>query len=116
MKRSVGAARPFDFVQNCEWRLGPACIARMTRVPQPPTMRQTKSLEIPQTDSNPPFRFTRASHAVCTARDLKKTEEFYTEVVGLVASHADQNTLYLRGLEERAHHSLVFERSIENPG
>ncbi len=54
----------------------------------------------------------QASH-VFTSRDLAKSREFYTEVVGLLVSDEDRNTLYLRGLEERAHHSLVIKHSDE---
>lgn len=72
-------------------------------------------MQVPQTNYKSPFRFSRASHCVLTSRDLKKSEEFYTEVLGLVVSHSDKNTLYLRGLEERSHHSLVIESSSDAP-
>jgi catechol 2,3-dioxygenase len=68
---------------------------------------------IPKTNFNPPFRFRRASHAVFTAKDLPKSREFYTEVIGLLVADEDADTLYLRGVEERAHHSLVIKRSDE---
>lgn len=70
---------------------------------------------LPQTNSNPPFRIRRVSHAAFTTRDLAKCREFYTEVLGLLVSDEDKDTLYLRGLEERAHHSLVFTRSLDTP-
>jgi catechol 2,3-dioxygenase len=73
-------------------------------------------MQVPQTNYGSPFRFTRASHGVFRSRDLKKTEEFYTEVLGLVASYSDKDSLFLRGLEERAHHSLVFGRTTDAPG
>ena len=47
-------------------------------------------MQVPQTNYGSPFRFTRASHGVFRSRDLKKTEEFYTEVLGLVASYSDK--------------------------
>src|SRR5258708_18837167 len=70
-------------------------------------------MNVPQTNFNPPFRFRRASHAVLTSRDLAKSREFYAEVVGLLVSDEDRNTLYLRGLEERSHHSLVIKQRDE---
>ena len=73
-------------------------------------------MQVPQTNYGSPFRFTRASHDVFKSRNLKKTEEFYTEVLGLVASYSDKDSLFLRGLEERAHHSLVFGRTTDAPG
>jgi catechol 2,3-dioxygenase len=72
-------------------------------------------MQVPQTDYKSPFRFSRASHSVFTSRDLKKSEEFYTEVLGLVVSDSDKDTLYLRGLEERSHHSLVIKRTTDAP-
>lgn len=68
-------------------------------------------MSIPETNFDPPFHIVRAGHLVLTAKDLFKSREFYTEVMGLVVSAEDKDTLYLRGLEERAHHSLVLKRS-----
>lgn len=62
-----------------------------------------------------PISFSRASHATFTVHDLARSREFYTEVVGLVVSYEDRDTLYLRGLEERAHHSLVLRRKEGAP-
>ena len=73
-------------------------------------------MQAPETNYKPPFRFSRASHNVFTSRDLKKSEEFYTEVLGLVVSDSDRDALYLRGLEERARHSLVIKRTTGAPG
>ena len=69
----------------------------------------------PTTNPRPPFRFLRASHATLTSRDLAKSREFYTEALGLVVSDEDGDTLYLRGLEERAHHSLTIKRTQDEP-
>jgi catechol 2,3-dioxygenase len=69
----------------------------------------------PVTNPNPPFRFLRTSHASFTSRDLAKSREFYTEALGLVVSEEDKDTLYLRGLEERAHHSLTIKRTRDEP-
>lgn len=59
----------------------------------------------------PPFNVTRASHVVLNVRDLAASKRFYTELVGLVISDEDDATVWLRGLEERAHHSLVLHKS-----
>ena len=72
-------------------------------------------MDVPQTNYKSPFRFSRVSHSVFTSRDLKKSEEFYTEVLGLAVSDSDKDTLYLRGLEERGHHSLVIKRTTDAP-
>jgi catechol 2,3-dioxygenase len=68
-----------------------------------------------QANLDPPFNVTRASHAVLTARDLDATQSFYCDVLGLILTRRDPDALYLRGLEERSHHSLVFRKSNEPP-
>ncbi len=65
----------------------------------------------PPTNYNPPFNITRASHLVFTARDLKVSKAFYTEVVGLVVSDESDDTLWLHGVEERCHHSLTLKKT-----
>jgi catechol 2,3-dioxygenase len=60
---------------------------------------------------DPPFDVSRASHVELTASDLAATKRFYAEILGFVVSDEDPDTLYLRGVEERCHHSLVFRRS-----
>ncbi len=60
---------------------------------------------------NPGFNVTRASHAVLTVTDLDATEAFYCDLLGLIKSDRDAGALYLRGIEERSHHSLVFKKS-----
>ncbi len=70
---------------------------------------------IPPTIFDPPFRVTRTSHFVMTVRDLEASKDFYTEVLGLVVSARDSETLYLRGIEEACHHSLVLKRAQAEP-
>lgn len=70
---------------------------------------------IPGLVVNPPFNITRASHAVLTARDLGATKAFYCDVLGFLLSDEDRDTLYVRGIEERSHHSLVFRRRDASP-
>ena len=72
-------------------------------------------MAIPQTNFKPPFDITRASHLVLTAQDLAASKAFYTEVLGLLVSNEDANTLWLRGVEERQHHSLTLKRTISEP-
>ncbi|WP_435947807.1 3,4-dihydroxyphenylacetate 2,3-dioxygenase [Dryocola sp. BD586] len=61
----------------------------------------------------PPFNITRASHVVLNVGDLEASKHFYTELIGLVVSDEDDSVVYLRGLEERGHHSLVLRKSTE---
>jgi len=73
-------------------------------------------MSLPQTNFKPPFNITRASHLVFTSRDLAKSRDFYTEVIGLKVSDETATTIHLRGVEERAHHSLTLKRTKDEPG
>src|SRR5262245_2072461 len=66
-------------------------------------------MPIPDPIFKPRFAITRASHAVLKVRDLAKTRAFYVDTLGFVVTDADKSTLYLRGLEEGCHHSLVLK-------
>jgi catechol 2,3-dioxygenase len=70
---------------------------------------------LPPTNFTPAFNITRASHVVLTSRDLARSRDFYTEVVGLKVADESVTTIYLRGVEERAHHSLTLKRTREAP-
>ena len=72
-------------------------------------------MTLPRTDHDVPFNITRASHVVLTVRDLDASRLFYTEVIGLVVTAHEGSTLYLRGIEEACHHSLVLRRSDAVP-
>jgi len=72
-------------------------------------------MSLPPTNLRPPFNITRASHLVLTSRDLAKARDFYTEVVGLKVSDETATTIHLRGVEERAHHSLTLRRTKDEP-
>ena len=63
----------------------------------------------------PPFNITRAGHMVLSVRDLARSRDFYTNVIGLVVSDEDADTIYPRGLEEIGHHSLVLEKTTGQP-
>ena len=58
----------------------------------------------------PGFDITRASHAVLRVADLDRARAFYEGVIGLIVTAAEGDRLYLRGIEEACHHSLVLER------
>ena len=46
----------------------------------------SKAMAIPETNFNPPFNITRASDLVLTAQDRPASHDFYTEVLGLLAT------------------------------
>ena len=60
---------------------------------------------------DPPFNIVRASHVVLGVADLQRSRAFYADTLGLHVEDATTDTLYLRGVEERQHHSLVLEKS-----
>ena len=71
-------------------------------------------MPIPKHIFDPPFNVVRCSHAVLTVRDLGASRAFYERhhrPQG--ASMPDKDALYLRGMEERNHHSLVLKRGSE---
>ncbi len=70
---------------------------------------------LPATRFDPPFRITRTSHFIMTSRDIDASAAFYTEVLGLIVSHRDRDAVYLRGIEEACHHSLVLRRADGEP-
>jgi catechol 2,3-dioxygenase len=71
------------------------------------------AIELPTPDPQPGFDVTRMSHIVLTARDLDRSRVFYEQVMGMVLTHADDDALYFRGIEEACHHSLVLRRSTD---
>jgi len=70
-------------------------------------------MTLPSNVLHPPFNITRISHVVLTSADLEATRRFYCDVLGFVVTGLEQDALYLRGLEEGGHHSLVFIKSDE---
>ena len=71
-------------------------------------------MAIPETNFDPPFNLTRASHVRLTTPDLQASRAFYEEVIGLVVSDADADTVYMRGVEEICHHSLTLRRASDD--
>src|SRR5580693_173183 len=60
---------------------------------------------------NPPFNVVRASHVELGVRDLARSRAFYVDCLGLLVSDETDEALYLRGAEERNHHSIVLRQS-----
>ena len=57
---------------------------------------------------DPPFRITRLSHVVMRVTDLDASVKFYGTLAGLNESVRKDDAVYLRGVEETSHHSLVL--------
>ncbi len=61
----------------------------------------------------PEFDIMRAAYAELVVTDLAASERFYVDMLGLVVTHRGDDVLYLRGWEERTHHSLVLRVGAE---
>lgn len=70
-------------------------------------------MSIPKVVLKPPFSITRASHAVLRVKDLSASKAFYVDSLGMAISDEDSRTVYLRGLEEACHHSIVLKVGAE---
>jgi len=57
----------------------------------------------------PPFAITRMSHMVMHVADLAASRSFYGDILGMAVSDESADTLWLRGMEEGCHHSLVLK-------
>ena len=66
-------------------------------------------MPIPKPVYHPPFNVTRASHCVLTVKDLSVSRTFYVDLLGFIVSDEDRSTIYLRGVAEACHHSLVLK-------
>jgi catechol 2,3-dioxygenase len=71
--------------------------------------------EIDLTTGHPEFNILRAGHVELRVTDLGRARAFYVDLLGFVESGQHGDRLYLRGYEERDHHSLVL-RSAASPG
>lgn len=58
----------------------------------------------------PPFDIMRAAYGELVVTDLDASERFYVDNLGFVLTARTDDALYLRGWEERQHHSIVLRR------
>ena len=56
----------------------------------------------------PPFNILRLSHVEYRVTDLARSRAFYVDTLGLQVTHEDDETIYLRAMEERGHHCIVL--------
>lgn len=61
------------------------------------------------------FDIVRAGHVEFFVKDLGRSLKFYADTLGFVVTEQDRSHAYLRGLEERQHHSMVLTKA-EAPG
>jgi len=68
-------------------------------------------MPVPRHIANPQFDIVRSSHIALGVTDVGRSRAFYEETLGLHVEEATPHTVYLRGMEERQHHSLVLVQS-----
>ena len=61
------------------------------------------------------FDIVRAAHVEFLVKDLDKARQFYVDTLGMVVTEADDRQIYLRGIEDRVHHSLLLTKAPQ-PG
>jgi catechol 2,3-dioxygenase len=61
--------------------------------------------------ATPAYDILRAALAELRVTDLEASEHFYVELLGMVVADRTKDALYLRGWEERSHHSLILRRA-----
>ncbi len=67
-------------------------------------------MPIPAPVLYPPFNTIRLSHVTLGVSDLAASKAFYVDTLGLQVTDETGETLYLRAMEERGHHSVVLTK------
>ena len=62
---------------------------------------------------NPPFNVVRVSHVELGVRELARSRAFYVDTLGYLVTESTKEALYLRGIEERNHHSIVLRQAAK---
>jgi 3,4-dihydroxyphenylacetate 2,3-dioxygenase len=58
-----------------------------------------------------PFDIMRSSFVELHVPDLEAAEHFYADLLGMIITVRTDDAIYLRGWEERQHHSLILRRA-----
>lgn len=61
----------------------------------------------------PDFNIVRLSHIELGVTDLEASKAFYVDMLGMIITEETEDTLYLRCLEERNHHSFILHQADE---
>lgn len=57
------------------------------------------------------FSITRIARTVLHVTDLEASRKFYVDGLGFIETESDESHIYLRGLEEQSHHSLLLKKA-----
>lgn len=63
----------------------------------------------------PPFNIVRAAYVDYLCTDLALSKSYWVDALGWLLTEQTEDALYLRGIEERNHHSVVLRKSAQ-PG
>ena len=63
-----------------------------------------------KTPSVPAPDILRCAYMELVVTDLSVSRDFYVDVLGLTVTEEDENTVYLRSIEEFIHHNLVLRK------
>lgn len=55
------------------------------------------------------FNIIRIARTVINVKDLDRSKDFYVKALGMIETETKDDCVYLRGLEEHTHHSLVLK-------
>ena len=70
-------------------------------------------MPLPKNNLYPDFNISRLSHIELGVKDLEASFAFYVETLGLQVTEKESDYIYLRGMEERGHHSVILKKSEE---
>ncbi|MEN2768619.1 3,4-dihydroxyphenylacetate 2,3-dioxygenase [Ornithinibacillus xuwenensis] len=59
------------------------------------------------------FNVIRCARAILHVTDLDRSRKFYVDALGFIETESDENHIYLRGLEEHSHHSLMLKKAVK---
>ncbi len=58
----------------------------------------------------PNFDIIRTSHVEFVVTDLERSRKFYLDTLGFIETSSTKDRIYLRGVEDRFHHSLILTK------
>ncbi len=68
-------------------------------------------MSLPKVNLYPDFNVLRLSHVTLNVKNLIKSKEFYTDILGLQITDESKKQIFFRCMEERGHHSLIIKES-----
>lgn len=57
------------------------------------------------------FNIIRCARSILHVTDLEASRKFYIDALGFIETESDERHIYLRGLEEHCHHSLLLKKA-----